>query len=98
MRKVTCRSHCAACGRHFGGDRAFDLHRAGSHRDGARVCLSPGVDTDRLELLTGEGWCRISGEHDDGVPRVLHPVQVWTAAGLAERRAALASLANTSSV
>lgn len=35
---MTKACECAACGKHFGGVSAFDLHRAGPH-DGARRCL-----------------------------------------------------------
>ena len=39
MRRTTCTDHCAACGRHFSGDGAFDLHRRGDPATGRR-CVS----------------------------------------------------------
>jgi hypothetical protein len=56
------------------------------------VCLVPGVDTERVELAAEDGWCEISGEHDDGMPRVLHPVAVWRERLSVKQRAALARL------
>lgn len=75
--RTTCKAHCVACGRHFGGEAAFDMHRTGDHANGSRHCTSP-LD-DPKQRLTGspDGWCEISGEHDHGHPSALHPVTVW---------------------
>jgi hypothetical protein len=45
-RRVTCRCHCATCGRHFTSLEAFDLHRDGESTEG-RGCVSP-LDEPRL--------------------------------------------------
>ena len=80
-RRTTCTSHCAACGRHFAGDTAFDMHRRGDQSTG-RYCVSP-LDEARLTTAAEDGYCAISGEHDDGVPVTLDPV---TVIGLARNR------------
>jgi hypothetical protein len=77
-RRVTCRSHCATCGRHFTSLEAFDLHRDGESTEG-RGCGSP-LDEQRLVTATENGYCAISGEHDDGKPLTLDPVTVWVSA------------------
>jgi hypothetical protein len=92
MRRVTCRCHCAVCGRHFTGLEAFDLHRAGEYRE-RRSCVSP-FDELRLASATEAGYCAISGEHADGKPLTLDPVTVWVSSrqiGL-EQRARFAAL------
>ena len=80
-RRTTCTSHCAACGRHFAGDGAFDLDRRGEAATGRR-CVSP-LDEPRLTAAADDGVCRISGEHDDDGPLALDPVTVY---GLAANR------------
>ena len=80
-KRTTCTSHCAACGRHFAGDTAFDMHRRGDPATG-RHCVSP-LDEPRLTTAADDGYCAISGEHDDGVPLVLDPITVY---GLAASR------------
>ena len=78
-RRTTCTSHCAACGRHFAGDGAFDLHRRGEASSG-RHCVAP-LDEPRLAVADDGGRCSISGEHDDaGVPTALEPVTVYALA------------------
>ena len=79
-RRTTCTAHCAACGRHFAGDTAFDMHRRGE--PDARHCVSP-LDEPRLTEATTAGYCAISGEHDDGEPITLDPITVY---GLAANR------------
>jgi hypothetical protein len=76
--RATCKAHCPSCGRHFGGDRAFDFHRAGDHADGTRHCVSPLDDPAQRLAGVADGWCEISGENDGGVPKTLHPVTVWS--------------------
>ena len=79
-----CVSHCCACGSHFSGDRAFDAHRAGSHRDGTRTCLDPIDARDAsgrpMFMARSEaGRCAMRGRELDGIT-------VWTkAVGPAER-------------
>ena len=80
MRRTTCTSHCARCGRHFAGDTAFDMHRRGE--PDARHCVSP-LDEPRLTEATAAGYCLISGEYDDAGPITLDPVTVY---GLAASR------------
>lgn len=42
--KHRCTYHCRGCGSHHASLKAFDAHRAGTHRDG-RYCIDPaGVD------------------------------------------------------
>lgn len=107
--RVTCKAHCASCGRHFSGTSAFDLHRTGDYGSNdpetRRRCVSPlDLDPSRLEVLSENGWCEISGEHnyDDAkgydVPRVLHPVTVWSQAISDANRARLASLSKHEAV
>ena len=81
---MRCVSHCCACGSHFSGDRAFDAHRTGSHRDGTRTCLDPidARDANGKSMFTARteaGRCTVRGQDVDGIT-------VWTkAAGPAER-------------
>jgi hypothetical protein len=99
---VTCKAHCATCGRHFGGERAFDLHRTGDYGSNdpetRRRCVSPlDLDPPRLEVLSDDGWCEISGEWDEDErgrpqPTTLHPVTVWSQAISDATRARLAHL------
>lgn len=82
MRRTTCTSHCAACGRHFAGDKAFDLHRRGDPATG-RYCVSP-LDEPRLTEAATDGYCAISGAMlEDESPATLDPVTVY---GLAANR------------
>ena len=92
MRRTTCTAHCAACGRHFSGDRAFDLHRRGDPATGRR-CVSP-IDEPRLTEATEAGYCAISGEHADDAPLTFDPVMVYglAASRTDAERARLASL------
>ena len=80
MRRTTCTSHCEACGRHFAGDTAFDLHRRGEPDH--RHCVSP-LDEPRLTIAAEDAYCAICGEHDDSGPITLDPVTVY---GLAASR------------
>jgi hypothetical protein len=80
IRRTTCTAHCAACGRHFAGDTAFDMHRRGD--PDRRYCVSP-LDEPRLTVATEVAYCAINGEHDDGEPTTLDPVTVY---GLAVNR------------
>jgi len=99
MRRTTCTAHCAACGRHFSGDGAFDLHRRGDPATGRR-CVSA-IDEPRLTEATVAGYCAISGAMlDDGSPATLDPVTVWGfAANRTEaKRAAYAALRVSSRV
>lgn len=68
MTRITCTSHCVGCGRHFAGDKAFDMHRQGDHAAGTRHCFSP-LD-DRLTIAAEDGVCRLAGE------TVLDPVPI----------------------
>src|ERR1039457_7336352 len=96
-RRTTCKAHCAAGVRHFSGTSAFDLHRTGDHGSSdpetRRRCVSP-LDLARIEVLSEDGWCEISGEwHDDAVgprPTTLHPVTAWTRPMTEASRAGLA--------
>lgn len=56
---VSCRFHCAACGRHFLSLRGFDRHRSGPWE--ARVCLEPADDTETFRPITAEGLCKLNG-------------------------------------
>jgi hypothetical protein len=100
--RVTCKAHCAKCGRHFSGTSAFDLHRVGDHGSNdpetRRQCVSPlDLDPPRLEALSEDGWCEVSGEwREDELgrqwPTPLHPVTVWTRPMSEATRAGLAAL------
>lgn len=66
---VTCRSHCRACGRHFGGDRAFEAHRVFLDEDGTPLSPQPRkadwstrgcAHPEDVGLKAVEGECRIS--------------------------------------
>ena len=75
---MRCVAHCCACGSHFSGDRAFDAHRIGSHREGTRACLDPidARDANGRPMFmakTEHGRCTISGRELDGIT-------VWTRA------------------
>jgi hypothetical protein len=61
MTRTTCTSHCVACGRHFAGDKAFDMHRRGDHAAGTRHCVSP-HDEPRLTIAAEDGVCRLASE------------------------------------
>jgi hypothetical protein len=91
-RRVTCRCHCAGCGRHFTSLEAFDLHRAGDYAE-RRVCVSP-FDESRLASATADGYCAIGGGYDDGKPLTLDPVTVWVSSRQIgpEQRARFAAL------
>ena len=85
-RRLWCRYHCATCGRHFSSLEGWDGHRAGDYAEG-RYCVSPLDLGELLAVATGEGFCRISGEHhDDGKP-LMEPVTIWSAARLIGRAA-----------
>jgi hypothetical protein len=73
----TCRSHCAACDRHFAGDHAFDLHRRG--KPDRRYCVDP-VNEPRLVIASDDAYCRISGAHNNRGPITLDPVIVYALA------------------
>jgi hypothetical protein len=83
MAKVArCVSHCRSCDRCFHGDRAFDLHRQGSHQAGARRCVHPLVARDRkgnqtLVAGTVEGRCGLSKGFSRANPR--DGVTIWVA-------------------
>lgn len=67
-RTLTCRYHCASCGRHFTSLTAFDRHRSGDYAD-HRFCLAPEhVNIDASDdgkparlAVQGIGECRLSG-------------------------------------
>lgn len=68
-----CQFHCRSCGAHFTSERAFDAHRAGSHRENTRHCIDPSTVTGRDAVTELIGTCRISDGRD-------HPhegVSVW---------------------
>jgi hypothetical protein len=81
-RTPCCRSHCRACGICFAGDDAFDAHRAGDHRTGARSCANP-LDDPRFAYVNGE--CRIS------TPEKVRQVEIFGLARHRERGRGLAS-------
>ena len=47
---------CATCGRHFGGERAFDQHRVGPLTE--RVCLPPSGIREAALSLSASGYRR----------------------------------------
>lgn len=58
---------CAGCGEYFGGERAFDLHRTGSHEKRERRCLSQSGMRDAGLSLNAKGyWSRAYGVIDGG--------------------------------
>lgn len=62
MRTATCRYHCAACGRHFASEAAFDGHRIGDHSlppgdPEGRRCNAP-IDDERQRYGSEVGVCR----------------------------------------
>jgi hypothetical protein len=67
---IFCKAHCASCGSHFRSTTAFDLHRAGSHRQGTRHCLDPD-DVGGLVLRTDSGRCEIYPD------RLMDGVLIW---------------------
>jgi hypothetical protein len=54
------------------------LHRADEYAE-RRVCVSP-LDQPRLASAAEDGYCAISGEHDDGKALTLEPVTIWASA------------------
>lgn len=61
-----CRDHCRGCGCHFRSTAAFDYHRVGSIPRGTRRCRAPEqakrqTGEPRLEIVTTEGACTLSG-------------------------------------
>lgn len=68
-RERTCTHHCTACGRHFHGLEAFDLHRVGSHAENTRACEWP-MHVDELGIWASRGVCRSTGAS---------PVIIWGA-------------------
>lgn len=71
MRRQTCTDHCRACGRHFHGLAAYDLHRLGSLSDPTdpRRCGDP-AELPRLRAWTEAGACALTG-------RPLADVTIW---------------------
>lgn len=73
--RQTCTDHCSACGRHFHGLAAFDLHL---HRVNERKNRwgAPTYDlehcTEGLEVWAEEGYCDLTGAE---LP--LYPVVIW---------------------
>ena len=87
---MRCVSHCCACGSDFSGDRAFDSHRSGSHRDGTRSCRDPidAKDANGKPMFvpkTEAGRCTMRGRELDGIT-------VWTKAVDAEERERLRTI------
>lgn len=83
--RTFCTHHSACCGKHFHSLAAFDAHHTENgcdttavNRDGKRM----------LEVLTEEGYCGL-GSPGPSDKNLLHPVTIWTRAGLEERRRSL---------
>lgn len=97
MTTITCRAHCARCGRHFTGTAAFDRHLHHEHgRDpkrGFRTILAVWCDPpSAYGLATESGVCRLSG-----VAEAI-PAEVWGDPKAAARiRAAFAPTARVES-